>query len=133
MNIMCICGDIYSAKPIWTKDEDLENAYIVFYEKNPKNIVLKKYIIIDGYQLTLSSFVDYSNEHFTCGIPNFGTEMIDLLEEKKKTERLKLERSPVLLIYELTKYESNEIEFPKKFIIRKKYVWVCQLLTNLKH
>ena len=39
---------------------------------------------------------------------------VDILEDRKITQTLKLQKSPVITIYEVTKIESNKVEFINK-------------------
>ena len=89
---LCICGDIYSAKPSWVENRLPGNAYVVIYEKNPQEKNIKEHFEIDGYHLKLSSFINYSKDHFTCCIPDFDRGNLLLLEEMKKTETLLFQR-----------------------------------------
>jgi hypothetical protein len=82
-NTLCICGDIYSSKIRWSGVKSNRNGYIVIYEKNPQKINIKKDFEVDGHVLKLTSFIDYTNDHFTCCIPDFEKGKIDLLEEEK--------------------------------------------------
>ena len=110
INNLCICGDIYTSDVHWT-NENVEKEFLVIYEKNPKETKLKADFDIDDIQLRMSSFINYTDNHFTCCLPIFSEEQIYLLETKVETKKLDKQNTPVLSFYECISNEDIAFEF----------------------
>ena len=114
IDTLCICGNVYTSQIHWSKKEVDKNRFIVIYERNPKESRLKKHLEIDHELLQMSSYINYTGDHFTCCIPDFEEDNVYSLEEKVITKKLHDQNTPVICIYESITEESRKRELVAK-------------------